>query len=126
VTDVEPDPGLPHRRTTRDTWHNALHRRLHLSFDRSELVREERIREMHLLRDPPDVARARERLQGAIDQAEQAITEGRDAVQGLRSSTMISGDFAAAFHTLGAELATVGANQSPPALHVEGKGRRGN
>src|SRR5215469_3108773 len=54
VTDVEPDPGLPHRRTTRDTWHNALHRRLQLSFDRSELVREERVREMHAAEEQDD------------------------------------------------------------------------
>ena len=57
---------------------------------------------INVLPDRPDVARARERLQGAIDQAEQAITEGRDAVQGLRSSrTKISGDLAAALNTLG-------------------------
>jgi signal transduction histidine kinase len=74
------------------------------------------------LPDRPDVARARERLQGAIDQAEQAITEGRNAVQGLRSPTMISGDFAAALNTLWEELATVGSNQSPPVFHVEVEG----
>jgi signal transduction histidine kinase len=51
---------------------------------------------INLLPDRPDVAGAKKRLQVAIDQAEQAITEGRDAVQGLRSSTMLSGDFAAA------------------------------
>jgi len=77
---------------------------------------------INLLPDRPDVARARERLQGAIDQAEQAITEGRDAVQGLRSSTMLSSDLAAALNTLGAELATAGGNQSPPAFHVEVEG----
>ena len=76
---------------------------------------------INLLPDRPDVAR--ERLQGAIDQAEQAITEGRDAVQGLRSSTMLSSDFAAALNTLGTELASVGGNQSPPAFHVEVEGK---
>src|SRR6516162_6296316 len=78
---------------------------------------------INLLPDRPDVARARERLQGAIDQADQAITEGRDAVQGLRSSTMVSGDFAAALNTLGADLAAVGGNQSPPTFHVEVEGK---
>jgi len=73
---------------------------------------------INLLPDRPDAAR--KRLQGAIDQAEQAITEGRDAVQGLRSSTLVSGDFAAAFNTLG--LATVGSNQNPPTFHVEVEG----
>jgi signal transduction histidine kinase len=66
---------------------------------------------------------AKRRLDGAIDQAEQAITEGRDAVQGLRPSTMVSGDFAAALNTLGAELSTVDGNQSPPTLHVEVEGK---
>jgi signal transduction histidine kinase len=65
---------------------------------------------------------ARERLERAADQAQRAITEGRDAVQGLRSSTMLSGNFAAALNTLGAELATVGGNQSPPAFQVEVEG----
>jgi ligand-binding sensor domain-containing protein len=74
---------------------------------------------INLLPDRPDAAR--KRLQGAIDQAEQAITEGRDAVQGLRSSTMLSGDFAAALNTLGAELAAVGGNQSP---HLSCRSRR--
>jgi signal transduction histidine kinase/ligand-binding sensor domain-containing protein len=75
-----------------------------------------------LLPHLPDVARARERLERAADQAEHAIAEGRDAVQGLRSSTMISSDLAAALNTLGAELATVGGNQSPPAFHLELEG----
>jgi hypothetical protein len=66
---------------------------------------------------------AKHRLNRVIDQAEQAVTEGRNAVQGLRSSTMLSSDFAAALNTLGAELATVGGNQSPPAFHVEVEGR---
>jgi signal transduction histidine kinase/ligand-binding sensor domain-containing protein len=65
---------------------------------------------------------AKRRLNSVIDQAEQAVIEGRDAVQGLRSSTLISSDFAAAFNTLGTELATVGDNQNPPAFHVEVEG----
>jgi len=79
---------------------------------------------INLLPDRPEEARARERLQGAIDQAEQAITEGRDAVQGLRSSTtMQSSDLTSALNTLGAELSTVGGNESPPAFHVEVEGK---
>ena len=35
---------------------------------------------------------------------------------------MLSSDFAAALNTLGAELAAVGGNQSPPAFHVEVEG----
>ena len=40
----------------------------------------------YLLPDRP--AEAKERLDGAIEQAAKAITEGRDAVQGLRASTV--------------------------------------
>jgi signal transduction histidine kinase/streptogramin lyase len=74
----------------------------------------------NILRASPE--EAQKRLDGAIEQAAQAIAEGRDAIQGLRSSTMLSSDFAAALNTLGAELATVGGNQSPPAFHVEVEG----
>jgi signal transduction histidine kinase/ligand-binding sensor domain-containing protein len=73
---------------------------------------------VNLLPDRPDAAK--KNLQVAIDQAEQAIAEGRDAVQGLRSYTMPSSDFASALNTLGTELA--GGNQSPPAFHVEVEG----
>jgi len=65
---------------------------------------------------------SKRRLDRAIDQARQAIIEGRDAVQGLRSSTTLSSDFASALNTLGAELATVGGNQNRPAFHVEAEG----
>ena len=41
----------------------------------------------------------------AIDQAAEAITEGRDAVQGLRGSTTDCNDLATAIRTLGEELA---------------------
>jgi len=44
-------------------------------------------------------------LGSAIDQAAEAITEGRDAVQGLRSSTVVTNDLAQAINTLGKELA---------------------
>jgi signal transduction histidine kinase len=72
--------------------------------------------------DRPDVAKARKEFEGVIDQAARAVTEGRDAVQDLRSSTLVSSDFAAALNRLGAELATVGGNQRPPAFHVEVEG----
>ena len=45
---------------------------------------------------PERPAEAKKRLASAIDQAAQAITEGRDAVQGLRSSTVESNDLARA------------------------------
>ena len=55
----------------------------------------------HLLPD----GEAKQTLDGAIDQAAEAITEGRDAVQGLRSPTVETNDFAGALRTLGEELA---------------------
>jgi signal transduction histidine kinase len=39
-----------------------------------------------LLSDRPDLARAKERMESAIEIGAQAIAEGRDAIQGLRSS----------------------------------------
>ena len=61
---------------------------------------------LYLLPDRP--ADAKQQLAGAIDQAAKAITEGRDAVQGLRSSTIEKNDLALAISALGAELAADG------------------
>ena len=47
---------------------------------------------------------AKEKLEGAIEQAAEAITEGRDAVQGLRASTVEGNDLALAISTLGEAL----------------------
>jgi signal transduction histidine kinase len=49
---------------------------------------------------------AAQRLDSAIDQTAQAITEGRDAVHELRLSTVVANDLAQAIGTLGADLAT--------------------
>lgn len=78
----------------------------------------------NVLSKSPATEEAKHRLNGIIDQAVQAVTEGRDAVQGLRSSTALNGDLAVALVALGEELA-VGSNQSRPAFHVaiEGKER---
>jgi signal transduction histidine kinase/ligand-binding sensor domain-containing protein len=65
---------------------------------------------------------ARDRLSRVIGLAARAVTEGRDAVQGLRSSTTPNTDFVSALNTLAAELAAVGANQNPPAFRVEANG----
>jgi signal transduction histidine kinase/ligand-binding sensor domain-containing protein len=48
---------------------------------------------------------AKQRLEGAIDHAAQAITEGRDAVHELRSSTVVAIDLGVAISTLGQDLA---------------------
>lgn len=64
----------------------------------------------HQLSDRPELLRT---LEGIIDQARQAVTEGRDAVQGLRSSTTFTNDLARAIRVLCAELADQGDANSP-------------
>jgi signal transduction histidine kinase len=61
---------------------------------------------------------AREQLHRAIDQAAQAITEGRDAVQGLRESTVQTNDLARAVNALGEELAADPGNHGSPVFRV--------
>jgi signal transduction histidine kinase len=61
---------------------------------------------------------AKQRFESAIDQAAQAITEGRDAVQGLRSSTKVTNDLACAITTLGQELASDKSNPNAAEFHV--------
>jgi len=63
-------------------------------------------------------AEARQTLDSAIDQAAQAITEGRDAVQGLRASVVESNDLAVAVRTFGEELAAEQAGNGSVVLHV--------
>jgi len=65
---------------------------------------------------------ARKTLESAIDQAAQAISEGRDAVQGLRSSTTVTNDLASAITTLGQELASGESNPNAAEFHVEVEG----
>src|SRR5262249_11088850 len=60
---------------------------------------------------PERPAEAKERFESAIDQAAQALTEGRDAVQNLRSFT-VTNDLADAISTLGEELADAEVNGS--------------
>jgi len=61
-------------------------------------------------------------LESTIDQATAAITEGRDAVQGLRSSTTVTNDLACAITTLGTELAGSESNPNAAEFHVEVEG----
>jgi len=65
---------------------------------------------------------AKENLGSAIEQAAEAITEGRDAVQGLRDSTVEGNDLARAISTLGEELASDSTDNSTEfRVAVEGK-----
>jgi signal transduction histidine kinase/ligand-binding sensor domain-containing protein len=70
----------------------------------------------NLLPERPE--EARKTLESAIDQAAQAITEGRDTVQGLRSSTMVTNDLALAISALSEELGCGEMNPNCAELHV--------
>jgi signal transduction histidine kinase len=69
---------------------------------------------------------AKEVLGSSIDQTAQAITEGREAVQGLRASTVESNDLAQAITTLGEQLAAEPSSATSVGLHVEVEGTRRN
>jgi len=76
----------------------------------------------HLLPERP--IEAKERLDSSIEQAAEAITEGRDAVQGLRDSTIQGNDLAQVISRLGEELATESTNHRPSfRVAVEGESR---
>ena len=72
---------------------------------------------------PERPAEAKEKLDGAIEHAAKAITEGRDAVQGLRASTVERNDLAVAIRTLGDELATDASADQPPTFSVAVEGQ---
>ncbi len=67
-------------------------------------------------------AEAEELLESAIDQTAQAITEGREAVQGLACLEVESNDLARAITTLGEQLAAEAASANPIGLHVQVEG----
>jgi signal transduction histidine kinase len=70
------------------------------------------------LSDRPELQRT---LEGVIDLARQAVNEGRDAVQGLRSSTIVTNDLARAIRILCAELEDQ-ADTHTPVFRVNVKG----
>ena len=73
---------------------------------------------------PERPVEAKEKLDSAIEQAADAITEGRDTVQGLRDSTVQGNDLALAISTLGEELGTDSRNHRPSfRVAVEGESR---
>ncbi|HXB67434.1 MAG TPA: two-component regulator propeller domain-containing protein [Candidatus Acidoferrales bacterium] len=73
----------------------------------------------------PDHSEAKEKLESCIEQARAAVAECRDAVQGLRSSTVVSNDLARAITTFAGGLAADQPEQTRPEfrVHVEGKSR---
>jgi signal transduction histidine kinase len=73
---------------------------------------------------PP--GKAKEAFEKALDRADQAIVEGRDAIQNLRSSTTVTDDLAEAITFLGEELAGARNSESASAtfrVSIEGKPR---
>jgi ligand-binding sensor domain-containing protein/signal transduction histidine kinase len=73
-----------------------------------------------LLSARPD--EAKRVLDSTIDQAGQALIEGRDAVQQLRSTTPVTNDLVCAIGSLGQALAADGSNRDAPAFHIEVEG----
>jgi signal transduction histidine kinase len=77
----------------------------------------------------PDRPEAVKKLEAITEQARAAITEGRDAVQGLRSSTVVTNDLARSLTIAGeglvAELSSTQSGQNRPdfRVQVEGKSR---
>ena len=68
---------------------------------------------------PTRTAKAKRMLDSAIDMAEQAITEGRDAIQGLRSPEVEINDLAVAIRTFGESYAADRGDEGSPAFQVE-------
>jgi signal transduction histidine kinase len=70
---------------------------------------------------PPGAAK--EALEEALDHADQAILEGRNAIQNLRSSTSVTNDLAQAIAALGEELGGRDANLNSARLGVSVEGK---
>jgi len=73
----------------------------------------------YTLRDRPEAQKSPDVV---IEQARKAITEGRDAVQGLRSSTLPGNDLARAITMLGEELADHPTDNHSPSFRVQVEG----
>ena len=71
---------------------------------------------------PGEPAKARQELQDAVDQASHAITEGRDAVQGLRASATEMNDLADAIREVAAEASD--GEAASVRINVEGTPRK--
>ena len=65
---------------------------------------------------------ARRTLDSAIDQTAQALIEGRDAVQQLRSTNVCTNDLVSALGSLGKALAADGSDRDAPTFHLDVEG----
>jgi signal transduction histidine kinase/ligand-binding sensor domain-containing protein len=61
---------------------------------------------------------AMQALDGALERTDQAIAEGRDAIQGIRASTTVTNELAQAVTALGAELASHDSADDSARFHV--------
>jgi PAS domain S-box-containing protein len=68
---------------------------------------------------PARTAEAKKMLDSAIDLAAQAITEGRDAIEGLRSPEVEINNLAVAIRTFGESLASDGGEHGSPVFQFE-------
>jgi signal transduction histidine kinase len=75
---------------------------------------------------PEHPLEARQRLESAIAQAAQAITDARDAIQGLRPLAAETGDLARAITDVAEELKAQSTDPDPPAIVVEVMGELRN
>jgi signal transduction histidine kinase len=71
---------------------------------------------------PARPVEAKQRLDSALDQAAEAITEGRDAVQGLRSSASETNDLVNGITAMGEDLTSHASALDSPAIDVEVEG----
>lgn len=71
---------------------------------------------------PERPTEARKTLEAAVDKASEAVTEGRDAVKGLRLSTVEKNDLGVVVRTLGEELAAATVGQPSPTFEVAVEG----
>ena len=74
----------------------------------------------YAIRDRP--TEAEQGLEALVEEARKAIVEGRDAVQGLRSSTVVTNDLARAITTFGEGLASDQNGRTRPGLSVRVEG----
>jgi len=71
---------------------------------------------------PSHPAQASQRLDSALQGAEKAIVEGRNAILDIRSAVLVNDDLAQAITALGEELSTNYTGGTPPALNVVQEG----
>ena len=65
---------------------------------------------------------AMQALDGALERTDQALAEGRDAIHGLRASTVVTDELAQSGRAMGEELASHDSTHNPARFHVAVEG----